>query len=65
LKPAFKRNIIGKKEINEQKIAINAITIILSNELDWSNILINAMCPVWIHTKMGGRSAPRPADVGA
>jgi carbonyl reductase 1 len=49
------------------KIAMNAYVRILARELadDPRKILVNAACPGWVRTKMGGRSAPRSPEVGA
>ena len=47
------------------KVALNAMTKILSNEVAGSNILINAMCPGWVRTDMGGAGAPRTVKQGA
>jgi NAD(P)-dependent dehydrogenase (short-subunit alcohol dehydrogenase family) len=41
------------------KTALNALTRILSAEFKDNNILVNAMCPGWTRTGMGGDSAPR------
>jgi NAD(P)-dependent dehydrogenase (short-subunit alcohol dehydrogenase family) len=47
------------------KATLNAITRILADEVRGSGILINAMCPGWVRTEMGGRSAPRSVEEGA
>ena len=39
------------------KTALNALTIILSKELDSKNIRVNSICPGWVKTDMGGPSA--------
>lgn len=47
------------------KVSLNAITRILADEVRGSGILINAMCPGWVRTEMGGRHAPRSVEEGA
>jgi NAD(P)-dependent dehydrogenase (short-subunit alcohol dehydrogenase family) len=47
------------------KTGLNALTRILTAELDGENILVNSCCPGWVRTDMGGRSAPRSVEEGA
>jgi carbonyl reductase 1 len=49
------------------KIALNALTRILARDLasDPRHILVNAVCPGWVRTNMGGSSAPRSPEQGA
>jgi NAD(P)-dependent dehydrogenase (short-subunit alcohol dehydrogenase family) len=46
------------------KAALNALTLRLSKELP-ASIKVNAMCPGWVRTRIGGESASRSADEGA
>jgi len=46
------------------KAALNALTVRLSKELP-AFVKVNAMCPGWVRTRMGGESASRSADEGA
>jgi len=46
------------------KAALNALTIKLADELQGSGILVNSVCPGWVRTDMGGKSAPRSIDEG-
>lgn len=47
------------------KSALNAMTRHLAHELDDRNISVNACCPGWVRTDMGGRSAPLNVERGA
>ena len=47
------------------KAALNALTVLLAAELEKDNILVNAACPGWVRTQMGGSSAPRSVEQGA
>ena len=47
------------------KASLNALTRVLADELRGTNVLVNAMCPGWVQTEMGGPNAPRPVHEGA
>lgn len=47
------------------KAALNALTRIAANELGGGNIKVNAMCPGWVRTDMGGANADRSPEEGA
>src|ERR687888_1182215 len=47
------------------KTGLNALTVMLASELKRSNILVNAVCPGWVRTDMGGSNAPRSVEEGA
>lgn len=47
------------------KTALNAVTVILSKELEGTNIKVNSVCPGWVRTDMGGDKAPRSPAEGA
>jgi NAD(P)-dependent dehydrogenase (short-subunit alcohol dehydrogenase family) len=46
------------------KAALNAVTKVAAEELKGSGVLVNAVCPGWIATRMGGENAPRSVADG-
>lgn len=46
------------------KTALNALTRILADELGPGNIKVNAVCPGWVRTAMGGPGAERTVEEG-
>lgn len=47
------------------KTALNALTRITAAELGAGNVKVNAMCPGWVKTDMGGPEATRTVEEGA
>ncbi len=47
------------------KIALNALVRVWAPELAARHIIINAVCPGWVRTDMGGRGASRGVEKGA
>jgi NAD(P)-dependent dehydrogenase (short-subunit alcohol dehydrogenase family) len=47
------------------KTALNALTCIVAAETAGTNVLVNAACPGWVRTDMGGPDAPRTVAEGA
>jgi NAD(P)-dependent dehydrogenase (short-subunit alcohol dehydrogenase family) len=55
----------GYSAYRVSKGALNALTRILADELRGTNLLVNAMCPGWVKTDMGGPNATVPVEKGA
>ncbi len=47
------------------KTALNALTRIFADELKETKVKVNALCPGWVRTDMGGSNADRSVDKGA
>jgi NAD(P)-dependent dehydrogenase (short-subunit alcohol dehydrogenase family) len=54
----------GTPAYRTSKAALNALTRILASELRGDRILVNAICPGWVATDMGGAGG-RPVSEGA
>ncbi|MDD9909678.1 MAG: SDR family NAD(P)-dependent oxidoreductase [Ahrensia sp.] len=61
---SFAAGLHGPGGYGVAKAALNALTLALSRELP-SCIKINAMCPGWVRTRMGGDAASRSPEQGA
>jgi len=46
------------------KTALNALTRIVAAEIGDANVLVNAVCPGWVKTDMGGPNAHREVEEG-
>lgn len=55
----------GTPAYSVSKAALNVLTIKLAAELRNANILVNAVCPGWVRTDMGGSGATRSPEKGA
>lgn len=47
------------------KLALNGLTLQLANKLQTYNIRVNAVCPGWVRTDMGGSGATKSPEEGA
>ena len=47
------------------KVALNALTMKLAETAGASDVKVNAVCPGWVKTEMGGDDAPRSIHEGA
>jgi NAD(P)-dependent dehydrogenase (short-subunit alcohol dehydrogenase family) len=54
----------GAPAYRTSKVALNGLTRMLASELRGDGVLVNAVCPGWVATDMGGRGG-RPVDAGA
>ncbi|HEX8523597.1 MAG TPA: SDR family NAD(P)-dependent oxidoreductase [Tepidisphaeraceae bacterium] len=61
---SFAEGLGGPGDYGVTKAALNALTVRLGKELP-SSVKVNAMCPGWVRTRMGGESATRSPDEGA
>jgi NAD(P)-dependent dehydrogenase (short-subunit alcohol dehydrogenase family) len=55
----------GSLVYSVSKAALNAVTRLLAGELAPRQVLVNAVCPGWVRTGMGGAGAPRTVEEGA
>jgi len=55
----------GRPAYRISKAALNALTRTAAGDLAAANIKVNAMCPGWVRTDMGGPHAERSVEKGA
>jgi NAD(P)-dependent dehydrogenase (short-subunit alcohol dehydrogenase family) len=54
----------GNPAYRFSKVALNALTRILADELQNTQIRVNSVCPGWVRTDMGGAGAKRSIEEG-
>jgi NAD(P)-dependent dehydrogenase (short-subunit alcohol dehydrogenase family) len=55
----------GTPAYRASKTALNALTRMFSAATRGQGILVNALCPGWVRTDMGGSNASRGVEKGA
>lgn len=61
---SFAEGLDGPGVYGVTKAALNALTVRLARELPEA-VKVNAMCPGWVRTRMGGAGAPRTPEEAA
>ncbi|WP_242392232.1 SDR family oxidoreductase [Anaeromyxobacter oryzisoli] len=61
---SFAEGLGGPAAYAISKAALNALTVRLSQEAR-GDVKVNAVCPGWVRTRMGGSGAPRTVEEGA
>ena len=61
---SFAGNLGGPVGYSLTKAALNALTVKLAGEVS-GDVKVNAACPGWVRTRMGGAGAPRSVAQGA
>lgn len=61
---SFAEGLPGPHAYSVSKAALNAFTVKLASELP-GDVKVNAVCPGWVRTRMGGRNASRSVVEGA
>lgn len=61
---AFSDGLAGPASYGVAKAALNALTVASARTLP-NAVKINAMCPGWVRTRMGGAGATRSPEAGA
>ena len=59
-------SMAGSLAYRVSKTAVNAVTKLIAMDVkDFPDIKVNAACPGWVKTELGGRDAPRTTQEGA
>ncbi|MEM8681130.1 MAG: SDR family NAD(P)-dependent oxidoreductase, partial [Planctomycetota bacterium] len=61
---SFAEGLAGPAAYSVSKAALNALTLTLSQSVP-AEVKVNAVCPGWVRTDMGGPSASRSPKEGA
>lgn len=63
---SFGEGLYGPAAYCVSKAALNALTVKLAEQIgEGTDVLVNAVCPGWVATDMGGAEAPRTPAEGA
>lgn len=62
---SFQEMGTGTLAYGASKTWLNVLTRKVALELEGSGVLVNAACPGWVRTRMGGEEAPRSPEEGA
>lgn len=63
---SFGEGLEGPAPYSISKAALNALTVKLAEEVAGApDVKVNAICPGWVHTRMGGRGAPGSPEEAA
>ena len=63
---SFAEGMEGPVAYAISKAALNALTLNVANSLEKEDdITVNSVCPGWVHTRMGGKDAPKTPEEGA
>ena len=62
---SFSDGLTGPPTYSVSKAALNALTLSMARSVPPGQVKINAMCPGWVRTRMGGQSASRSPEKGA
>jgi NAD(P)-dependent dehydrogenase (short-subunit alcohol dehydrogenase family) len=61
---ALTENVPSPAAYGISKAALNALTLVVSAAVP-GTVKVNAVCPGWVRTDMGGRGAPTGVEQGA
>jgi NAD(P)-dependent dehydrogenase (short-subunit alcohol dehydrogenase family) len=61
---SFAEGLEGPAPYALSKAALNALTLRLASEVS-GDVKVNAVCPGWVRTRMGGKGARRSVEEGA
>ncbi len=61
---AFAEGLDGPASYSISKAGLNALTVSLARSLS-GDVMVNACCPGWVRTRMGGADADRSPEEGA